>query len=59
MIVRLLLLLVAIILGTILAFFAVAILQDWILPVSCVVLLVVIGGYLIWIRQGGLKKDRR
>ena len=59
MVARLLLLLVAVILGTVLAFFAVTLLRDWILPISCVVMLVVIGGFLIWIARGGLKKNRQ
>jgi hypothetical protein len=56
MVKRLLILFVGVLVGTILAFFAVLFLQDYIVPVVYVVIIVIFGGWLFWIARGGLKK---
>jgi hypothetical protein len=56
MVKKLLILFVSISFGTLLAFFAVLFLQDYIVPVGCVVIFVIFGGWFLWIARGGLKK---
>ena len=58
MIKRLLLMLVGILLGTFLAYIAVLYLQNWILPLSCALIVAMIIGWLVWIQRGGLKKNK-
>ena len=56
MVKRLLILFVGVLIGTFLAFFAVLFLRDYIVPVGCVVIFVIFGGWFLWIARGGLKK---
>ncbi len=56
MVKRLLILFISVLVGTFLAFFAVLFLKDYIVPVGCVVILVIFGGWFFWIARGGLKR---
>ncbi|GMQ79430.1 MAG: hypothetical protein BMS9Abin02_2018 [Anaerolineae bacterium] len=56
MVKRLFYLFVGVLVGTFLAFFAVLFLKDYIVPVGCVVILAILGGWFFWIARGGLKK---
>jgi len=55
-IVKLILLLIGTFLGVALAWLAVVALGDLILPVACILFLIIIGGFFVWIVRGGLKR---
>ena len=57
MIRKLLLILVGVTVGTLLAYFAVLILRNWILPVACGLVILLAIGFLVWLVRGGLKKN--
>ena len=59
MIRNLLLILVGVTAGVVLAYFAVLILRNWILPVACGLVVLVTIGFLVWLVRGGLKKEKR
>jgi len=56
MVKRLLILFISIAVGTLLAFFAVLYLGDYMFPVCCIFLFLIFGGFFLWIARGGLKK---
>lgn len=56
MVKKLLILFISVLVGTLLAFFAVLLFQDYVVPFGCLVILVIGAGWIIWIARGGLKK---
>ena len=59
MIRNLLLILVGVTAGTLLAYFAVLILRNWILPFACGLVVLLAIGFLVWLVRGGLKKEKK
>ncbi len=57
MIRKLLLILVGVTVGTFLAYLAVLVLRNTILPVVCGLLILLTIGFFVWLVRGGLKKN--